>query len=162
MRDFDFGVREWFAQNEIWGTAEEESFLRFLDDSIEKLRERYEDISLLRNEQFFKIFSFEEGQPFAPDFVLFLKEKKSKKEFVYQVFIEPKGDQFLDANQTFKQSQEAWKQKFLLELESNYSVDLKLENKDFRLLGLPFYNEAHTKEAFEEMLEEKLIPPKSR
>ncbi|MCC7469933.1 MAG: DEAD/DEAH box helicase family protein, partial [Bacteroidetes bacterium] len=28
MRDFDFSTRDWFAQNEIWGTSDEESFLR--------------------------------------------------------------------------------------------------------------------------------------
>jgi hypothetical protein len=32
MRDFDFSSREWFAQNEIWGTSEEEAFLRFVDE----------------------------------------------------------------------------------------------------------------------------------
>ena len=38
----------------------------------------------------FTIHNFADGQGFAPDFVLFLKDKKGKK-LSYQIFIEPKG-----------------------------------------------------------------------
>jgi len=160
MQDFNFGDKEWFAQNEIWGTSEEESFLRFIDEVVTKLRTKYQDIVLLRNEQFFKIYNFDDGQPFSPDFVLFLKEKESKKDIIFQVFVEPKGDQFLDEQNTFEHSKEGWKQKFLQEIEDNHSVDLKLENKDFRLIGLPFYNEGKIemdpRSFFEIVFEEKL------
>ncbi len=161
MRDFDFSSREWFAQNEIWGTSEEESFLRFIDETVTKLKKKYQDIALLRNEQFFKIYSFADGEPFYPDFVLFLTEKKTKQEVMYQIFIEPKGDQFLDAQNTFEQSKEVWKQKLLIEIAKNHTVDLKLENKDFRLIGLPFFNEGQVnsvlREKFEEVFEKQLL-----
>ena len=161
MRDFDFSSRDWFAQNEIWGTSEEESFLRFIDGAIAKLEKKYQDIALLRNEQFFKIYSFENGEPFYPDFVLFLTEKKTKQEVMYQVFIEPKGDQFLDAQNTFDQSKEGWKQKLLIEIEKNHTVDLRIENKDFRLIGLPFFNEGQNnstlREKFKEIFDKKLL-----
>ena len=161
MRDFDFTAREWFAQNEIWGTSEEESFLRFIDEAVTKLKKKYQDIALLRNEQFFKIYSFADGEAFYPDFVLFLIEKKTKQEVMYQIFIEPKGDQFLDAQNTFEQSKEGWKQKLLIEIEKSHTVDLKLENKDFRLIGLPFFNEGQVnnalREKFEEVFERQLL-----
>lgn len=161
MRDFDFSSRDWFAQNEIWGTSEEESFLRFIDEAIVKLRRKYQDIALLRNEQFFKIYNFENGEPFYPDFVLFLTEKKTKQEVMYQIFVEPKGDQFLDARNTFEQSKEGWKQKFLIEIEKSHIIDLKIENKDFRLIGLPFFNEGQTnnvlREKFEKIFDKKLL-----
>jgi type III restriction enzyme len=161
MRDFDFSSRDWFAQNEIWGTSEEESFLRFIDEAITKLKKKYQDIALLRNEQFFKIYSFENGEPFYPDFVLFLTEKKTKQEVMYQIFVEPKGDQFLDAQNTFEQSKEGWKQKLLIEIEKSHTVDLKIENKDFRLIGLPFFNEGQVnsalREKFEEVFENQLL-----
>lgn len=159
MSDFDFGRKEWFAQNEIWGTIEEEAFLRFIDEAVSKLKNKYQDIALLRNEQFFKIFSFESGEPFYPDFVLFLSEKKTIQEVVYQIFIEPKGDQFLDAQNSFEQSKENWKQKLLLEIENNHTVDLKIENKDFRLIGLPFYNK-QLQEKFSEVFERFVASPK--
>ena len=154
MRDFDFTTREWFAQNEIWGTSEEESFLRFIDEIITKLKKKYQDIALLRNEQFFKIYSFADGEAFYPDFILFLTEKKTKQEIMYQIFIEPKGDQFLDAQNTFEQSKEGWKQKLLIEIEKSHTVDLKLENRDFRLIGLPFFNEGQINSALREKFEE--------
>jgi len=161
MRDFDFGTRDWFAQNEIWGTSEEESFLRFIDEVITKLKKKYQDIALLRNEQFFKIYSFEDGEPFYPDFVLFLTEKKTKQEVMYQIFVEPKGNQFLDAQNTFEQSKEGWKQKLLIEIEKSHTVDLKIENKEFRLIGLPFFNEGQVnsalREKFEEVFERQLL-----
>lgn len=161
MRDFDFSSRDWFAQNEIWGTSEEESFLRFIDEAITKLKKKYQDIALLRNEQFFKIYSFENGEPFYPDFVLFLTEKKTKQEVMYQIFVEPKGDQFLDAQNTFEQSKEGWKQKLLIEIEKSHTVDLKIENKDFCLIGLPFFNEGQVnnalREKFEEVFEKQLL-----
>ena len=164
MRDFDFATREWLAQNEIWGTSEEESFLRFIDEAVTKLKKKYQDIALLRNEQFFKIYSFADGEAFYPDFVLFLTEKKTKQEVMYQIFIEPKGDQFLDAQNTFEQSKEGWKQKFLTEIETNYKTDFgyfKIENKDFKLIGLPFYNDGQVnnalREKFEEVFERQLL-----
>lgn len=156
MRDFDFATRDWFAQNEIWGTSEEESFLKFMDEVVNNLRKKYKEIALFRNEQFFKIFNFSDGEGFSPDFVLFLKEKKTKKEILYQVFIEPKGDQFLDANQTFEQSKEGWKQQFLADIESRFSVGLRIENKDFRLVGMPFYNESR-RELFDEAFRSRLL-----
>ena len=112
MRNFDFSNYDWFAQNEIWGTSEEESFLKFIDEIVIKLQKQYQEVALLRNEQFFKIYNFEDGQPFSPDFVLFLKEKKSKKEIVYQVFIEPKGDGSLDEDNRFEKSKRVGNKNF--------------------------------------------------
>ena len=161
MQDFNFSSREWFAQNEIWGTSEEEAFLRFIDEQITKLKEKYQNIALLRNEQFFKIYNFEDGDPFYPDFVLFLTEKKTKQELMYQIFIEPKGNQFLDAKNTFEQSKEGWKQDLLTDIEKKHTVNLNIENKDFRLIGLPFFNEGKVNEAlhkkFREVFETKFL-----
>ncbi|PIR46876.1 MAG: type III deoxyribonuclease [Candidatus Vogelbacteria bacterium CG10_big_fil_rev_8_21_14_0_10_45_14] len=165
MREFDFSTRDWFAQNEIWGTSEEESFLRFIDETITKLKRKYQDIALLRNEQFFKIYSFENGEPFYPDFVLFLTEKKTKQEVMYQIFVEPKGDGSLDEDSQFEKSKEGWKQEFLLEIERDNGLDLdifKIENKEFRLIGLPFFNEGQVnialREKFEEVFMAQLLP----
>ncbi|MBI4652936.1 hypothetical protein HY750_01655 [Candidatus Kuenenbacteria bacterium] len=75
---------------------------------------------------------------------------------IYQIFIEPKGDQFKDKQGRFDDSKEGWKQKFLLEMEGKADTDLKVENKHFKLIGLPFYNEKLKKE-FEEALENKIL-----
>ena len=127
----------------------------FFEKSLDFIKKKYDQVALLRNERHFKIFDFEEGRAFEPDFLLILKKNNSQKNTILQVFIEPKGDLFKDVNGRFEQSAEGWKQKFLLKLEKESKLDLRLENKDFRLLGLPFYNES-LKHVFEEAFEEKL------
>lgn len=152
MEEIKLSERKWFAQNEIWGTREEESFLKFFDEAVESFKKKYSQVALMRNENHFKLFNFSDGQPFEPDFVLFLKEKKTQKELLYQVFIEPKGDQFLDEDGGFEKGKEGWKERFLLQIAEKYKLDLdnfKIENKNFKLIGLPFFNEG-LKEKFEE------------
>ncbi len=147
--------KDWYAQNQFYGTDEEQKFLRFFDSFIDKLQQKYTDIALFRNEKYFQVFDFDEGRAFEPDFVLVLKNENQVISF-YQVFIEPKGDQFKDKNGKFVDSKEGWKQEFLLKIENEADTDLKLENKEFILLGLPFYNE-RLKKDFEKAFTEKLL-----
>ena len=153
--EMDLRNKDWYAQNEIYGTEEEKNFIKFIDEAIEKLRQKYSDIALLRNEKFFQVFDFDEGRAFEPDFIMILK-KRNKTINIYQIFIEPKGDQFKDNQGKFENSKEGWKQKFLLEMEEKAEAGLKLENKHFKLMGLPFYNEKLKKD-FEEALENKIL-----
>ncbi len=155
LKGVNLAEKDWYAQNEFYGTEEEQNFINFIDGFIEKLRQKYSDIALLRNEKFFQIFDFNEGRPFEPDFIMILK-KKNKVISIYQIFIEPKGDQFKDNKGRFEGSKEGWKQDFLLELENKADTDLKIENKHFKLIGLPFYNEKLKKE-FEEALQSKTL-----
>lgn len=148
--------KDWYAQNQFYGTDEEQKFLLFFDSFIDKLQQKYTDIALFRNEKYFQIFDFDEGRAFEPDFVLVLKNKNKVISF-YQVFIEPKGDQFKDKNGKFVDSKEGWKQEFLIKIENEAETDLKLENEKFILLGLPFYNE-RLKKDFEKAFTEKLLP----
>jgi type III restriction enzyme len=151
---------EWFAQEYkgeggkksfYYGTTEEQNFINFISGFVEKLKQKYSDIALLRNEKFFQVFDFDEGRAFEPDFVLLLK-RKNHKITIYQIFIEPKGEIYAKA--------EPWKKKFLDEVEKKAKVQRDLlmtsENKDFKLLGLPFYNKSLEKE-FGEALENKLL-----
>ena len=155
VEEINLSEKDWYAQNELYGTSEEKEFINFIDNFINKLKEKYSDIALLRNEKFFQIFDFNEGKPFEPDFIMILK-KRNKLISIYQVFIEPKGDQFKDSKGRFEDSKESWKLKFLLEIENKANVDLRFENKQFKLIGLPFYNKTLEKE-FEEALENKLL-----
>jgi len=155
MEDVNLSDKDWYAQTEFYGTDEEQNFISFIDGFIEKLRQKYSDIALLRNEKFFQVFGFEDGGIFEPDFVMFLK-KRTHAISIYQIFIEPKGNQFKDSKGGFENSKEGWKQKFLLELESRADMDFKLENTEFKLIGLPFYNE-QLKREFEEALKNKIL-----
>ena len=110
-----------------------------------------EQFYLLRNEEVYKIFDFEQGRGFQPDFILFLKTKNKKKvgvvetELYYQIFIEPKGNEFIGDDGTFKTGKEGWKEKFLEEITEKYGFEkvIKAENPNYRLIGLPFFNKDH-------------------
>ncbi|MCM8832083.1 MAG: DEAD/DEAH box helicase family protein [Candidatus Omnitrophica bacterium] len=155
LKDVNLAEKDWYAQNVFYGTEEEQKFIEFIDGFIERLRQKYSDIALLRNEKYFQVFDFDEGRPFEPDFIMILK-KRNKVITLYQIFIEPKGDQFKDSKGRFENSKEGWKQNFLLELENRAKTNLKFENKHFKLIGLPFYNEKLKKE-FEQALESKTL-----
>ncbi|MHA2621724.1 MAG: DEAD/DEAH box helicase family protein [bacterium JZ-2024 1] len=157
LKGVNLAEKDWYAQDKFYGTDEEQNFINFIDGCIEKLRQRYSEIALLRNEKFFQVFDFDEGRPFEPDFIMILM-KRNKVICIYQIFIEPKGDQFKDNKGRFENSKEGWKQKFLLELENKAETerDLEFEDKHFKLIGLPFYNEELKKE-FEEALENRTL-----
>ena len=140
--------KDWFAFNTIYGTSEERAFVRTLDRHIEKLKEQYENIYLVRNEGHFAIYNFSDGRTFQPDFVLFLHEKNGKS-LTYQLFIEPKGAHLTDKDR--------WKEEFLKEIKQEFgSRILKFEDKSkYRLIGVPFYNN-EDENAFRENLESAL------
>jgi type III restriction enzyme len=124
---------DWYAYNENYGTSEEKSLVMFMkDEAIPHLRKKYQQIWLLRNEKFFQLYNFADGQAFEPDFVLFLLSQNGAKEVIYQVFIEPKGSHLL--------AQDKWKDEFLQSIKDNYKVANIFNNKDYALIGLPFYN----------------------
>ena len=105
------------------------------------LEDKYEQVFLLRNEEVYTIYDFDKGRGFQPDFLLFLKQKK--KNLYYQVFIEPKGDWSKDITGGFAVSKEGWKEKFLDDISAKYGDKniLKIESKEYKLIGLPLYNE---------------------
>lgn len=52
----------------------------------------------------------------------------------YQFFVEPKGK--------FLQPTDRWKETFMKEITDEFKGKmLTIDSKDFRLIGLPFYNE---------------------
>lgn len=142
VSEFELGIQDWFAQNEIWGTSEEKEFVKFIKNSLHEMETVFTEIVLFRNEKHFPLYGFLNGEAFYPDFVLFMKTKDKASQLGYQVFIEPKGDQFLDDESTFKRSGEGWKQDFLLNIASEHK--LVIEDKNFRLTGLPFFNSGNT------------------
>jgi type III restriction enzyme len=115
------------------------------------LETKWDDIHLVRNERFIKIYAFEDGAAFEPDFLLFANDKK-KGDVSWQIFIEPKGNQFLGDSRTFDDGKEAWKQRFLLQIKDKFKTATLLEDANYRVVGLPFYNEQHTKEQFIQQL----------
>lgn len=103
-----------------------------------------------RNEKALELFSLESGDRFEPDYIVFasLRSDASKK---FQIFIEPKGDQFT-RDGTFDDGPERWKQDLLLCLEASFTFPTVAESDHFRVVGLPFYNEKSTAETVRSMI----------
>ena len=75
----------------------------------------------------------------------------------YQIFIEPKGDQFKGIGSVFSTGKEAWKLKFLEEITTKYGATnlLKHETNEYSLIGLPFYNKK-TESTFKSSIKKKI------
>lgn len=133
---------EWYVLDGFVGTSEEKALIEFIKNTMGNLESKHDEIYLLRNEEVYKVYDFDQGRGFQPDFILFLKGKDSLQ---YQIFIEPKGNEFVGDDGTFKTGKEGWKEKFLEEISEKYGFDnvIKAENPNYRLVGLPFFNESH-------------------
>ena len=129
----DLRSRDWYVYEDNYGTSEEKYLVKTIDSYISKLQKNYEDVYLIRNEKIYKIYTFDDGRPFEPDYLLYMKEKNGQETIQYQLFIEPKGGHLLENDK--------WKNDFLLELESKVELETLFKNKHYKILGLPFYNE---------------------
>jgi len=138
----DLTNQSWYIYDENYGTSEEKYLIRFIKNNIATLELRHSEIYLLRNESIFQIYRFSDGKPIEPDFVLFLKDKKTKRITSYQLFIETKGDGLL--------IQDKWKEDFLKEIESKYKLEILAENEDFKIIGMSFFNEGKKFDFIEE------------
>ena len=139
--------REWYVFNANYGTSEEKDFVRTLDAQMDELKEKYDGIYLVRNERHFKIYNFDDGQAFEPDFVLFLREKNGNT-LIRQIFIEPKGKHL--------QAHEKWKEDFLEQIKEKFSREtLEFQTKKHKLIGVPFYDN-QSESQFRENLESGL------
>ena len=147
----DLDSLDWYAYDDNFGTSEEKLLVRLIKDLMTELEEKWTDIYLLRNEKAVRIYSFNKGQAFEPDFLLFANDKKTGN-VSWQIFIEPKGSQFLDAENTFKNSKEGWKQEFLRQISERDEARTLVDDDRYRIVGLPFFNEAVSKDEVKEGL----------
>ena len=139
-------AEEWFAFNGLYGTSEEKAFVQFLKTQLEELQKTYDGVYLIRNERHFYIYNFFDGKGFQPDFVLFLG-KENGETLSYQLFVEPKGEHIEDFDR--------WKENFLKEIDTERKTELIIEDRNYRIIGLPFYQEKNQNE-FREALDEAL------
>ena len=106
------------------------------------LKDKFENIYLIRNEREIKIFD-KIGRAFEPDFILFCKQIKGD-ELTYQVFIEPKGSHLIATDK--------WKEDFLKEIRDT-KQSFKIETDRYLITAVPFYNYSNENE-FKNKLEE--------
>lgn len=131
----DVPNEHWYAYTDNFGTDQEKYLVKFIYSYIDKLKKKYKNVYLLRNEKIFQLYSFNDGSPFEPDFLLFLEQDVKPKKIVYQLFIEPKQEKLMTTEQ------EKNKENFLKEIEKGYEIRTLFKNKQYKLIGMPFYNE---------------------
>jgi type III restriction enzyme len=144
----DLSKKQWFAHTDFFGTSEEKLLVHFLDKKMDLLEKKYENIYLLPNEKFFKLFNFINGQATEPDFVLFMEGKEKTNSQHLQLFIEPKGKHLIKSD--------AWKEEFLTSLRSEARVFQLVSNTEYSIWGLPFYTNESEREfdmSFKEVLD---------
>lgn len=142
----DLSKRDWYVFEDCFGTSEEKLLIRFIDKAYEKLKPKFEEVYLVRNERHFKIYNFEDGRPTEPDFVLFLVNHNPEESLHYQIFIEPKGGHLI--------KQDEWKENFLKQLRTEHYLEQLWKGKNYIIWGMPFYNETLRKTEFESSLSE--------
>ena len=146
----DLKQKDWHVYDDNYGTDQEKQFIRYMHDKEHELRELYDEFFLIRNEKLVTLYSFQDGQAFQPDFLLFLRKAETGKSIVMQLFIEPKAQ--------FLKSEEQWKECFLKEIYSEAQIQVMFQGREYTVYGLPFFNhEGEMKRNFE-LAMENFIP----
>lgn len=139
----DLSAADWFAYMDNYGTSEEKAFVAYFRDYVDELKDIYCKIYLVRNEREFHLYSFEGGERFEPDYVLFLQKKKTDGFEQMQIFIEPKGTHLLE--------KDAWKEEFLLQMRDEaIPVKIFADDNEYRIWGFHFFNQDARMKEFDE------------
>ncbi len=129
----DLSTQDWYVFNDNFGTSEEKAFVAYFSRYVDDLKKQYEKVFLVRNERQLVLYSFNGGERFEPDYLLFLRKKNTTGYEQYQIFIEPKGQNLLEPDK--------WKEDFLLQIEScGIPKKTFADDTDYRIWGLPFFN----------------------
>lgn len=129
----DLKGEDWFAFTDNYGTSEEKAFVSYFRDYVDKLKTIYSKICLIRNERQMHLYSFDGGERFEPDYVLFLQKDNEDGFEQMQVFIEPKGTHLVESDK--------WKEDFLLQLKGNaIPVKTFVDDNKYHIWGFHFFN----------------------
>ncbi|MBQ8999704.1 MAG: DEAD/DEAH box helicase family protein [Clostridium sp.] len=151
----DLYDNDWFVYEDNYGTTEEKKFVKFFSEKVNKLKEIYDEVYLIRNERNLHIYSFNDGARFEPDYILLLKKNNEIKYEQQQIFVEPKGSHLL--------KNDAWKEEFMLQMETMATTKCYHNDLDeYKVLGLPFFNQDKKLKEFDEAFINLLLPDKSK
>ena len=148
--------QEWYIYEKNSLNSLEKKLVRYIGDKVDEIKKKYCAFYLVRNEKLVKLYDFETGRGFEPDFLFFAIRDNTEKDntaggsLVYELFIEPKGGHI--------EAGDRWKENFLKKIEQDYRVENLFENTTCKVIGLPFYtkNKPDFQLKFEETLFDKL------
>ncbi|NLL65497.1 MAG: DEAD/DEAH box helicase family protein [Clostridiaceae bacterium] len=139
----DLAFESWYAYDDNYGTDEEKAFVKYFQGLVPDLKKEYDEIYLVRNERIpaLAIYEFDTGERFEPDFLLFLQKHGTEGYLQEQIYIEPKGSHLLQ--------EDKWKEDFLLKIEEQgIPVKKYVDDNEYRIFGLPFFNKELRMEEF--------------
>lgn len=129
----DLSKEDWFAFEDNFGTSEEKAFVAYFKTFVPHLKEKYDKVFLVRNERQLHIYSFDGGERFDPDYLLFLHKQNEVSYEQLQVFIEPKGTHLI--------ANDKWKEDFLLEIEDKaVATKIFVDDSKYKIWGFHFFN----------------------
>lgn len=129
----DLSKEDWFAFEDNFGTSEEKAFVAYFKTFVPHLKEKYDKVFLVRNERQLHIYSFDGGERFEPDYLLFLHKQNDAGYEQLQVFIEPKGTHLI--------ADDKWKEDFLLEIEDKaVAAKIFVDDNKYKIWGFHFFN----------------------
>ncbi|KDE68540.1 type III restriction-modification enzyme [Fusobacterium necrophorum DAB] len=143
----DLGNEKWYVFNDNYGTSEEKLFIKYFKSTIEpKLKAKDLEYYVVRNERIpdLAIYSFDAGERFEPDFLLFVRKKEMEGSLTYQGYVEPKGSHLLE--------EDAWKEQFSLQIEDEHTIG-GLFTDGYKIIGFPFFNQENRMAEFEEAID---------
>lgn len=139
----DLTYESWYVYDDNYGTSEEKAFIKYFQGLVPDLKKEYDEIYLVRNERIpaLAIYEFDTGERFEPDFLLFLQKRGTDGYLQEQIYIEPKGSHLLQKDK--------WKEDFLLKIEEQgIPVKKYVDDNEYRIFGLPFFNKELRMEEF--------------
>lgn len=147
---YDVTDKNWYVFNNNFGTTEEKAFIKYFATKVNRLLKKFDEVYVLRNEQQVKVYSFENGEAFEPDFILLFKKKQENNNLYFHIFVEPKGNHILE--------KDSWKGRALLEFtKSAIPVTKFVDDDKYVIWGTPLFNEENTIDEFNEYFEENFM-----
>ncbi len=130
----DLSKEDWFVFEDNYGTSEEKAFVAYFKTYVDSLKGKYDKVYLVRNERQLVIYSFDGGERFEPDYLLFLHSPKVDGYEQMQIFIEPKGTHLIEKDK--------WKEEFLLQIEANAIPIVQFaDDNNYKIWGFHFFNQ---------------------
>ena len=133
---------KWYIYDKAIMNKLEYSLLVLLDSFYETIKEKYDTVFLIRNDDNntrLLLREFNGVRGFMPDFILYLQND----EYILQIYIEPKNEMLSQVD--------LWKQDMLEEIQVGDGIKIINENDDVRLSGVKFFNHSQYDEFIEDL-----------
>lgn len=138
---FEMKGKDWYVYTDAIMNRLEYSMVELIEGFVMELNKKYSEVYLIRNDEKeirLKLTEFGGTRGFMPDFILYLENEN----FVYQVFIEPKGED--------REKEDSWKQQMLYDINGS-DIEIIGENESVRLMGVKFYNHKNKRQFINEL-----------